>query len=98
MFQKYIPEVAEAISQILGTEKDQTEKQFYKALPNFVRFAEEPPPPGPSGGGGNGGPNGTPPPAAGGPAPKPRPRTPDSPAAAGKRKRKPAGEQLALLE
>jgi DNA topoisomerase-6 subunit B len=98
LFQKYIPEVAEALSAILGTAKDQTEKQFYAALPNFVRFADEPPPQGPPGGSnGNGGSNGSPP-AGGGPvAPKatpPRPKTP----AAGKGKKKTAGEQLSLVE
>ncbi len=42
LFQKYIPEVAQAISEILGVTKDQAEKPFYKALPSFVRFAGDP--------------------------------------------------------
>ena len=44
LFEKYIPEVAQALSEILGMPKDKTEKPFYKALPNFVRFADEEPP------------------------------------------------------
>ena len=45
LFQKYIPEVAQAISEILGVPKGNAEKSFYTALPNFVRFADEDPPP-----------------------------------------------------
>ena len=41
LFERYIPEVANAISEILGISKDQVEKPFYKTLPTFVRFAEE---------------------------------------------------------
>jgi DNA topoisomerase VI subunit B len=41
LFEKYIPEVAQAISAILGVDKEKTEKPFYKALPSFVRFAED---------------------------------------------------------
>ena len=44
LFQKYIPEVAQAISEILGVPKGNAEKSFYSALPNFVRFADEEPP------------------------------------------------------
>jgi DNA topoisomerase-6 subunit B len=101
LFQKYIPEVAQALSDILGTPKDQMEKQFYKALPNFVRFADEPA--SPTGGDGNGGSNGAPPadggaPPADGETPPKKPRAPAGGAVtAGKRKRK-AGEQLALVE
>lgn len=43
IFQKYIPEVAQALSDILGVPKDRAEKHFFEALPNFVRFAEDPP-------------------------------------------------------
>jgi hypothetical protein len=56
LFERYIPEVAIAISEILGVEKDKVEKPFYKALPSFVRFADDgegdggsTPPPGPAG-------------------------------------------------
>jgi hypothetical protein len=70
------------------------EKQFYKALPNFVRFADEPPA---GTGDGNGGSNGAPPTDGAAPSPK-KPREPASRAVTeGKRKRK-AGDQLALVE
>jgi hypothetical protein len=51
IFQRYIPEVAQAMSEILGSDKEKIEKSFYKALPNFVKVAGEddggstPPPP-----------------------------------------------------
>lgn len=61
LFEKYIPEVAQALSEILGVAKEKAEKTFYKALPTFVRFADDgngkepaapkesaPPPPAPS--------------------------------------------------
>jgi DNA topoisomerase VI subunit B len=41
IFQKYIPEVAQALSDILKLPKDETEKAFFKALPSFVRLADE---------------------------------------------------------
>jgi len=41
LFEKYIPEVAQSIADILGVEKDKAEKPFYKALPSFVRFADD---------------------------------------------------------
>ncbi len=44
LFEKYIPEVAQALSDILGIPKDTTEKPFLRALPSFVRFSEEPEP------------------------------------------------------
>jgi DNA topoisomerase VI subunit B len=49
LFERYIPEVAQSISEILGVPKEKAEKSFYAALPNFVRFADEAP------GDGNGG-------------------------------------------
>lgn len=76
IFQKYIPEVAQAISDILGVSKDQAETRFFNALPNFVRFAEEPPEPTPT----NGSPAPAAPPAAPA-APKPATASPPSPAA-----------------
>ena len=41
LFERYIPEVAQAISDILGVAKEKAEKSFFDALPNFVRFADE---------------------------------------------------------
>jgi len=41
LFEKYIPEVAQALSAILGVPKEKTEKPFYDALPSFVRFADD---------------------------------------------------------
>ncbi len=66
LFERYIPEVAQAISDILGVAKEKAEKSFYDALPNFVRFADEAPENGENGGGpGGAGPaqGGAPPPA-----------------------------------
>jgi DNA topoisomerase-6 subunit B len=77
LFEKYIPEVAQSISDILGVAKDKAEKSFYAALPNFVRFADEEP----SGGGGDGEP-----PAGAAPAAK-------SPAAKGSAAKVPASKE-----
>ncbi len=50
LFQRYIPEVSQAIGEILGTPKDKVQKAFVKALPNFVKVevdgdgGDEPPP------------------------------------------------------
>jgi DNA topoisomerase-6 subunit B len=41
LFEKYIPEVATAISDILGLAREKVEKPFYKALPSFVRFVDD---------------------------------------------------------
>jgi DNA topoisomerase-6 subunit B len=41
LFEKYIPEVARSISEILGIDAEKAEKPFYRALPAFVRFADE---------------------------------------------------------
>ena len=46
LFERYIPEVASAISAILDMPADKIEKPFFAALPNFVRFADEGPGPG----------------------------------------------------
>ncbi|HSY21121.1 MAG TPA: DNA topoisomerase VI subunit B [Polyangiaceae bacterium] len=71
LFERYIPEVAGAISSILGMAKDAVEKPFYATLPTFVRGLEKDddgsPPPPPEGG--------TPAPAAAAPA-KPSPKGP----------------------
>jgi hypothetical protein len=67
LFERYIPEVAQALSDILGIPKEKTEKPFYAALPNFVRMVDESAPP--AGDEGNGGaPEGG---ASPSPAPKP---------------------------
>jgi DNA topoisomerase-6 subunit B len=41
LFEKYIPEVAGALSEILGVPKETTEKPFYKAMPKFVQVADD---------------------------------------------------------
>jgi DNA topoisomerase-6 subunit B len=41
LFQRYIPEVSNAIGIILSTPKDTVEKAFNDALPNFVRMGED---------------------------------------------------------
>jgi DNA topoisomerase VI subunit B len=112
LFEKYIPEVAQSISDILGVPKDKAEKSFYAALPNFVRFADDDPP-----AGGNGGePSGGAPPAkavAAAPAAasrkgkRPPPAAPPAPSPKGKQtsrgsgsagKAGKRGEQLSLME
>ena len=85
VFQRYIPEVSQALGSILGTPKEKIEKAFTLALPNFVRIADETA--GEKGGGGS-----EPPPAA--PASEPPP--PPPPKAAGKRGKR--AEQLTLVE
>ncbi|MGH7434110.1 MAG: DNA topoisomerase VI subunit B [Polyangiaceae bacterium] len=99
LFERYIPEVAAAISEILKLEKAKVEKPFYATLPTFVRFADsenqpsdegkpgpsEPPPAAPAAS--------TPPPAKTGSTDS---RSPSQP----KRKRGPKGDgkQLALVD
>jgi DNA topoisomerase-6 subunit B len=102
LFQRYIPEVAAAMAEILASDKEKIEKSFYKALPNFVNIAGED-----SGGGGS-----VPPPPPDAPPPSEPPGTipPPPPAkktAKGKGKgkgkapaapkKKKRGEQLTLL-
>jgi hypothetical protein len=56
LFQRYIPEVANALAIILGDEKEKIEKSFYKTLPNFVNMEQATaPPPEPEGSGGGAG-------------------------------------------
>jgi DNA topoisomerase-6 subunit B len=90
LFERYIPEVASAISAILDVPKDKIEKPFFAALPNFVRFADEPAAP-PDGGGA--------PPAVASPSPSDAPRRSPPPPVKGKGKGRatPRGEQLELL-
>jgi DNA topoisomerase-6 subunit B len=83
IFQRYIPEVANAMGEILGADKQKIEKSFYKALPNFVKVEGED-----DGGGG-----GAPPPAA----KKSPPKKPAKPAKAPPPSKKKRGEQLTLL-
>ncbi|HEX8792009.1 MAG TPA: DNA topoisomerase VI subunit B [Polyangiaceae bacterium] len=98
LFEKYIPEVAQALSEILGLAKEKAEKPFYKALPTFVRFADD--------GNGKGAKESTPPPAPSSPPPS---LPPPPVAAKGKGKGKAkgkgkggkgkgGGEQLSLVE
>jgi len=97
LFEKYIPEVAQALSEILGVAKEKAEKPFYKALPTFVRFADD-------GDGKASAKESTPPPAPSSPPPS----MPPPPVAKRKAKAKPpkgkggkgkgGGEQLSLVE
>jgi DNA topoisomerase-6 subunit B len=66
IFQRYIPEVATAMSKILSGDKEKIEKSFFKALPNFVKMDEDE---GDEGGGGA-----PPPPAKPEPPIKPPPK------------------------
>jgi DNA topoisomerase-6 subunit B len=51
LFEKYIPEVGAALSDILGVPQEKAEKPFYAAMPSFVNMAaEEPAPKEPTGG------------------------------------------------
>jgi len=97
LFQRYIPEVAQAMSEILGSDKEKIEKSFYKALPNFVKVDTDDdggaPPPAP---------DGAPAaekseaaaPAAPSPKSKKKPESKKTPPPSSKKKR---GEQLTLL-
>jgi DNA topoisomerase-6 subunit B len=92
LFEKYIPEVAQSIADILGVPKDKAEKSFYAALPNFVRFTDDEPGKRENGDGGS---------APAGPAPAKPPAGPVSrPSKSPVTKGKPGkrGEQLALVE
>jgi DNA topoisomerase VI subunit B len=90
LFERYIPEVAAAISAILDVPKDKIEKPFFAALPNFVRFADEPPAPPESGG--------APPAASPPPSDAPPPSRPPPIKGKGKaRATPPRSEQLELL-
>jgi DNA topoisomerase VI subunit B len=95
LFERYIPEVAGAISEILGLDKKQVEKPFYAALPSFAGTNEEPndsnggaPPAGAPAG---------PPPVTEKAQPRGASRSPP-PAARPRRAGKPRGEQMTLLE
>jgi DNA topoisomerase VI subunit B len=100
LFEKYIPEVAQAIADILGVPKDKTEKPFYKALPNFVRFAEVESAPKEDKGGGSAPPSIPPPPGSTPPPPARKESAKASAGAKGKDKigKTRKGEQLSLVE
>ncbi len=102
LFQRYIPEVSQAMADILGLNAEEIAKQFHKTLPKFVHLATEepggsvPPPP----------PSMAPPPGDDGaetPSVPPPPRGPKARAAGkgkagGKKKGKAGrGEQLTLI-
>ena len=97
IFQRYIPEVATAMGEILGADREKIEKSFYKALPNFVKVAGED-----DEGGGGGAP---PPPAerekeaapAAASKKSPTKKKPAKPAKAPPPSKKKRGEQLTLL-
>lgn len=87
VFQRYIPEVAQSLADILGVTKEQTERPFHRALPNFVRVADEAAAPQ-----GGDAPEGSPTPAAAASG-----KAPAASRAKGKAKKK-GGAQLSLLE
>jgi len=101
LFEKYIPEVAAAIGDILGISKEKIEKPFYETLPVFVKFADEEghakeaPKEGTRANGGGGESAEI---KEDGEAPGPVPGTPAPPVAKGKRKDRNKGKQLSLLE
>jgi len=108
LFERYIPELGQSLGKITGQNREDIEKSFFKALPNFVNLAEITEDDGskPGGGGGNGTPAPTPAAASTegeadsalpkapkkGKAPK-EPASPSKKAPRGKK-----GEQLSLLE
>ncbi len=91
LFERYIPEVATAIGEILGLPKDDVEKPFYAALPSFVRFADEGPAPQAPPEGGNGK-------AGAAPPQTPPPPAPPPPAKGKGKGKKKGAEQLMLVE
>jgi len=94
LFEKYIPEVATALAEILGIPKDKTEKPFYAALPSFVRFADDTQAKAEGNGQGDGGP----PAAAEATAPTSPPKRAKPAAKAPRGVAKKRGEQLSLPE
>jgi DNA topoisomerase-6 subunit B len=92
LFEKYIPEVAQSIADILGVPKDKAEKSFYAALPNFVRFTDDEPGKRENGDGGSAPAGSAPGKPPSGPASLPS-KSPNTKGKPGKR-----GEQLALVE
>jgi DNA topoisomerase-6 subunit B len=97
LFQRYIPEVSAALSQITGTPKEKIQKSFVKALPNFVNISAE------SDGGdeGGSGSNGSTPVSPSGPASTPpdseRPQEKKSVLGAKAKRTRKTPEQLSLI-
>jgi DNA topoisomerase VI subunit B len=93
LFEKYIPEVAQALSEILAIPKEKAEQPFYKALPTFVRFADDLPSKEDTNGGSEG-------PASAGASPRAPAVLPAKAAREGKKeeKKKKRGEQLSFPE
>jgi DNA topoisomerase-6 subunit B len=87
LFERYIPEVAAAIGDILGLAKEKVEKPFYETLPVFVKFADEDPAPKEEKENG-----------AGSSRTPPADSTPALPVAKAKDKNRGKGKQLSLLE
>ena len=85
LFEKYIPEVAQALSEILGVPKKKAEDSFYGALPSFVKIAED-------------GGNGKPPAPGEGTPPATDDQAPPKRASANEPARKKRGQQLTLPE
>lgn len=86
LFQKYIPEVAQALAEILHVPKSETERPFYAALPSFARVSDEDQD-GKSGG-----------PTDGGAPPAAQPPTNTPPDKERRRSGRKTGGQLELLE
>jgi DNA topoisomerase-6 subunit B len=89
LFERYIPEVATAISEILGLEKDQVERPFYKTLPIFAGVSEEARDDDPGSSSSGGAAPAVPPAGSNGKA---------APAGVARRRPKSRGEQMSLLE
>jgi DNA topoisomerase-6 subunit B len=110
IFERYIPELGQSLGKITGQNREDIEKSFFKALPNFVNVTELAEDDGSKGGAG--GANGAPAPAPvaaeaeesgnvnGAPAPKnKKEKSPKAPAPPTKKPPKgKKGEQLSLLE
>jgi DNA topoisomerase-6 subunit B len=97
LFQRYIPEVAQSLSDILGVPKEQAEKSFYDALPKFARVVEVDVDKGGGdgeGGAGQGGAAG----AEAGPSKAKKKAAPPAPAPRKGGKRKAGDNQLVLTE
>ena len=94
LFEKYIPEVAKSLSEILGIPLDKAEKPFYSALPSFVRLVTDSAKDEPNGKGSAG----APPAADAAPAESPKAAKPRLPAKTKPPTPRRRGEQLSLPE
>jgi hypothetical protein len=98
LFEKYIPEVAEAIAAILALPIEKTKQPFYRALPTFVGGAEEAPDKEPPPSSGNGGAAPPPPAKSAAKSGKKGADAPPQPAPARRGgKGKKGGDQLSLM-